>query len=325
MRAKATNTGESQHDAPARRAAWRARPHLAKCLGVDRARTRAATPSCARARHGREAIARLKAQSPTDVAAAVARARGVPRMAPHPRAPARRRWARAFGERLRADKAALGEIVTREVGKIRSEGLGEVQEIVDICDFAGVGTSRQLHGLTIASNARPTHDGDVASAGRRGRHHAFNFPAAGGAGTRHWRSPVRGRRGVEALREGAPHGALLPHAIWKQALAGFPDLPQDIGELVIGASPAGEALADQRASLVSATGSTRMGRPVTASRRASAARSWSRAATTPRSPRPSADLDLAVRGIAFSPPSAPPAQRRTTLQRLIVARLASRR
>ena len=74
---------------------------------------------------------------------------------------------RLFGEELRANKDELGRLVTLEAGKILQEGLGEVQEMIDICDFA-VGLSRQLYGLTIATRAaRPSHDGDVASARRR--------------------------------------------------------------------------------------------------------------------------------------------------------------
>ncbi len=85
---------------------------------------------------------------------------------------------RLFGEELRANKNALGRLVSIEVGKIVSEGLGEVQEMIDICDFA-VGLSRQLHGLTIATERdRAPHDGELASARRDGIISAFNFPVA---------------------------------------------------------------------------------------------------------------------------------------------------
>ena len=91
-------------------------------------------------------------------------------------APVRGNLVRRLGELLREHKAELGELVSIEAGKIRSEGLGEVQEMIDICDFA-VGLSRQLHGLTIASE-RPGHrlDGDVASDGPVRRHHGVQLP-----------------------------------------------------------------------------------------------------------------------------------------------------
>ena len=82
-------------------------------------------------------------------------------------APRRGELVRLLGEELRAQKDDLGALVTLEAGKIVSEGLGEVQEMIDICDFA-VGLSRQLFGLTIASERPgPPDDGDVASARRR--------------------------------------------------------------------------------------------------------------------------------------------------------------
>ena len=101
------------------------------------------------------AIARLRETTVDDAKAAIAAAhaaflawRTVP-------APRRGELVRLLGEELRASKAELGRLVTLEVGKVVSEGLGEVQEMIDICDFA-VGLSRQLYGLTIAVRARPT-------------------------------------------------------------------------------------------------------------------------------------------------------------------------
>ena len=94
-------------------------------------------------------------------------------------APRRGELVRLLGEELRASKDALGAVVTLEAGKIASEGLGEVQEMIDICDFA-VGLSRQLYGLTIASERPgPSHDGDSGiRSGPCGVISAFNFPVA---------------------------------------------------------------------------------------------------------------------------------------------------
>ena len=107
-------------------------------------------------------LAKLKADSAADVARMIGAAqdaflawRNVP-------APKRGELVRLLGEELRANKDALGELVTIEAGKIRQEGLGEVQEMIDICDFA-VGLSRQLYGLTIASE-RPIKTCEMPSA-----------------------------------------------------------------------------------------------------------------------------------------------------------------
>ena len=93
-------------------------------------------------------------------------------------APARGELVRLFGEERRASKQALGQLVTIEAGKILQEGLGEVQEMIDICDFA-VGLSRQLYGLTIASE-RPGHRMTETwhPIGPVGIISAFNFPVA---------------------------------------------------------------------------------------------------------------------------------------------------
>ena len=104
-------------------------------------------------------------------------------------APRRGELVRLFAEELRASKEELGALVTLEVGKIVSEGLGEVQEMIDICDFA-VGLSRQLYGLTIASE-RPGHrmTRDLASAGRHARSSPPSISRSrSGPGTRRWRS-----------------------------------------------------------------------------------------------------------------------------------------
>ena len=113
-------------------------------------------------------IAVLRADSAADVQAKIGAAAAAP-SGPWRNVPAPRRGelVRLFGEELRATRRRSAALVTIEAGKILQEGVGEVQEMIDICDFA-VGLSRQLYGLTIASRApRAPHDGDVASAGRR--------------------------------------------------------------------------------------------------------------------------------------------------------------
>ena len=116
---------------------------------------------------------------PAPPATSTAPSTGPPRRSPTWRttpAPVRGNLVRRLGELLREHKDDLGELVSIEAGKIRSEGLGEVQEMIDICDFA-VGLSRQLHGLTIASERPgPPADGDVAPDGAVRRHHGVQLP-----------------------------------------------------------------------------------------------------------------------------------------------------
>src|SRR5689334_17716806 len=207
-------------------------------------------------------IARLKAHSREEVAALVKRAdeafeawRTVP-------APRRGELVRLFGEELRAAREPLGRLVTLEAGKILAEGVGEVQEMIDICDFA-VGLSRQLYGLTIASE-RPGHRmmetwhplGPVAVIS------AFNFPVAVWA----WNfalAVVCGDPVIWKPSEKTPLCALACQRLFEGALAGMPELPAGISQVVIGGPELGEKLArDPRIPLVSATGSCRMGRAV---------------------------------------------------------------
>ena len=233
-------------------------------------------------------------------------------------APRRGEVVRAFGQNLRGHKDALGELVSIEAGKILAEGRGEVQEIIDICDFA-VGLSRQLHGLTIASE-RPGHRMMETwhPLGVCGVITAFNFPAAVWG----WNAAlafVCGDAVVWKPSEKASLTALACHALWKRTLAEFPELPQDIGALVLGDAATAAALVDgDRVPLVSATGSTRMGQAVAPRIAARFGRSilelgGNNAAIV----APSADLDLAVRAIAFSAVGTA-GQRCTTLRRLVV-------
>jgi len=233
-------------------------------------------------------------------------------------APRRGELVRLFGEELRASKAALGRLVTLEAGKILQEGLGEVQEMIDICDFA-VGLSRQLHGLTIASE-RPGHRmmetwhpaGPVAVVS------AFNFPVAVWA----WNAAlalVCGDSVIWKPSEKTPLSALAAQALFARAAARFGDAPAGLSQIVLGARDAGEALAkDARIPVVSATGSTRMGRalgPIVAARfgRAILELGGNNAMIV----CPSADLELAVRAITFSAVGTA-GQRCTSLRRLIV-------
>ncbi len=245
----------------------------------------------------------LLAQLPEsdDAAAAIGRAqqafldwRSVP-------APRRGELVRLFGDELRAHKAELAALVTLEAGKIGSESLGEVQEMIDIGDFA-VGLSRQLHGLTIASE-RPGHRmmEQWHPLGVVGVISAFNFPVAVWA----WNAAlalVAGDSVVWKPSEKTPLAALATQALFARACARFgADAPPGLLQLLIGGAGLGAALADDpRVALLSATGSTRMGRAVAPRVAARFGRcllelGGNNAVVVGAS----ADLDLAVRGIVF--------------------------
>ena len=234
-------------------------------------------------------------------------------------APRRGELVRLLGEELRASKAALGALVTLEAGKIVSEGLGEVQEMIDICDFA-VGLSRQLYGLTIASE-RPGHV-------MRETWHplgpcavitAFNFPVAVWS----WNAAlalVCGDPVIWKPSEKTPLTALACSVILARAIARFgDDAPEGLAQVVVGGADLGAALvASPDVPLVSATGSTRMGRivgPGVASRfgRSILELGGNNAMIV----APSADLEMAVRAIVFSAVGTA-GQRCTSLRRLIV-------
>ena len=233
-------------------------------------------------------------------------------------APRRGELIRLLGEELRVSKDDLARLVTLEAGKIVSEGLGEVQEMIDICDFA-VGLSRQIYGLTIASE-RPGHHmretwqplGPVLVIS------AFNFPVAVWA----WNAClalVCGDPVIWKPSEKTPLTALATQAIFNRAVARFGDAPEGLSQLVIGGREAGETLAaDPRIALVSATGSTRMGRAVAQTVAARLGRSLLElGGNNAMIVTPSADLDMAVRAIAFSAVGTC-GQRCTTLRRLLV-------
>jgi aldehyde dehydrogenase (NAD+) len=233
-------------------------------------------------------------------------------------APRRGELVRSLGEELRRAKPQLARLVTLEAGKIMAESLGEVQEMIDICDFA-VGLSRQLHGLTIASE-RPEHRmmeqwhplGPVPVIS------AFNFPVAVWA----WNAAlalVCGNPVIWKPSEKTPLCAELVMELARRAMAKFGDAPDGLVQVVQGDSSVGESLVDdKRIALVSATGSTAMGRTVGPR-------------VTQRFGRvllelggnnsaivcPSADLKLTERAILFSAVGTA-GQRCTTLRRLIV-------
>ena len=233
-------------------------------------------------------------------------------------APRRGELVRLLGEEIRASKADLARLVTLEAGKIVSEGLGEVQEMIDVCDFA-VGLSRQLYGLTLASE-RPGHHMRETwqPLGPALVISAFNFPVAVWA----WNAClalVCGDPVIWKPSEKTPLTALATQAILDRALARFGDAPEGLSQVVIGGRETGEALAaDPRIPLVSATGSTRMGRAVAQTVAARLGRSLLElGGNNAMIVTPSADLDMAVRAIAFSAVGTC-GQRCTSLRRLLV-------
>ena len=233
-------------------------------------------------------------------------------------APRRGELIRLLGEELRAAKADLAALVTLEAGKIASEGLGEVQEMIDICDFA-VGLSRQLYGLTIATERAEHRMMETwHPLGVVGVISAFNFPVAVWS----WNAAlalVCGDAVVWKPSEKTPLTALAVQALFDRAAARFGGAPAGLSTLLLGGADIGEALVDHpKVALVSATGSTAMGRKVgqrLAARfgRALLELGGNNAAIV----APSADLDLAVRGVAFSAMGTA-GQRCTTLRRLFV-------
>jgi aldehyde dehydrogenase (NAD+) len=263
-------------------------------------------------------IGQLRETSAAGVTAAVDRAqeaflawREIP-------APRRGELVRLFGEELRAHKDALGRLVTLEAGKIVQEGLGEVQEMIDICDYA-VGLSRQLYGLTIATE-RPGHVMRETwhPLGVVGIISAFNFPVAVWS----WNAAlafVCGDACIWKPSEKTPLTALATHALFEKAAAKFGGVPAGLSALIIGQRDIGAVLVDDpRVPLISATGSTRMGREVGPR----LAKRFARALLELGGNNgmivcPSADLDLAVRGILFAAVGTA-GQRCTTLRRLFV-------
>ena len=266
---------------------------------------------------GRE-IGRVRAASITDVEGAVARAHEAFlawRSVPPPR---RGELVRLFGDVLREEKETLGRLVSLEAGKILQEGLGEVQEMIDICDFA-VGLSRQLYGLTIATE-RPGHRMMETwhPLGVVGVISAFNFPVAVWA----WNAClalVCGDAVVWKPSEKTPLTAAAVQALFERAMERFGDAPKNLSVVVQGGRETGAALVeDCRVALVSATGSTRMGREVAPRVAGRFGRTLLElGGNNGMVVAPSADLELAERAIAFSAVGTA-GQRCTTLRRLFV-------
>ncbi len=263
-------------------------------------------------------LARLYVHSKSDVEEMIASAvvafkawRKVP-------APRRGELVRLIGEELRAEKENLGRLVTLECGKIYQEGLGEVQEMIDICDFA-VGLSRQLYGLTLASE-RPGHSMRETwhPLGVCGIITAFNFPVAPWC----WNAAlalVCGDPVIWKPSEKTPLTALATQKICERALEQFGDAPAGLIQTIIGERDAGEVLtADRDVAIVSATGSTRMGHAVGGK----LAERFGRCilelgGNNAMIVAPSADLEMALRAIVFSAVGTA-GQRCTSLRRLIV-------
>ncbi|HEX2302143.1 MAG TPA: aldehyde dehydrogenase family protein [Gaiella sp.] len=265
-----------------------------------------------------EEIARIARDDASTTDAAIARAATAFELWRDVPAPRRGELVRLLGEELRHEKDVLGALVTLEVGKVTQEGLGEVQEMIDICDFA-VGLSRQLYGRTIASE-RPGHRltetwhplGPVAVIS------AFNFPVAVWS----WNAAlalVCGDPVIWKPSERTPLTAIATKALLRRAADRFGEVPDGLFELVIGGADRATQLAeDERIPLVSATGSTAMGKEIAPRIAARLGRSLlelggNNAAIV----APSADLDLVVRAVLFAAVGTA-GQRCTSLRRLIV-------
>ena len=263
------------------------------------------------------AIASVASTGTEQAAAAVGRAReafGRWRGTPAPR---RGELIRQLGQVLREHKEPLGELVTVECGKIREEGLGEVQEMIDICDFA-VGLSRQLYGRTIASE-RPGHRmlETWHPLGPVGVISAFNFPVAVWS----WNFAIAIVCGDPVLwkpSEKTPLTALACQRLFEEATGRDGGAPDHLSQLLLGGREVGEALVgDPRVPLISATGSCRMGRQVAPR----VAERFGRCllelgGNNAMIVTGSADLELALRAILFSAMGTA-GQRCTTLRRLI--------
>ena len=263
-------------------------------------------------------LASLAAASSSDVAHVLSASRSafeVWRIVP---APQRGEFVRRVGNRFRERKADLAALISWEAGKITQEALGEVQEVIDICDFA-VGLSRQLYGLTIASE-RPLHRlaEQWHPLGPVGVITAFNFPMAVWA----WNAAlawVCGDPVVWKPSEKTPLCALACQSVVVSVLQEMSAVPAAVSSLIIGGREIGEALAAApELPLISATGSTAMGRAVAQVVAARLGRSLLElGGNNGMIVAPSADLELTTRAIVFSAVGTC-GQRCTSLRRLIV-------
>ncbi len=237
-------------------------------------------------------------------------------------APVRGELVRLYGEELRAAKEDLGQLVTIEAGKIYAEGLGEVQEMIDMCDFA-VGLSRQLYGLTIASERVGHHMREMwHPLGAIGVISAFNFPVAVWC----WNSAIGwvcGDPVVWKPSEKTPVTALACKALFERALKKFRAAghvaPEGLCEIVLGDRKIGEVLSNHPGlPLISATGSVRMGREVAQVVAGRLGRSLLElGGNNAVVVTPSADLKMAVQAILFGAVGTA-GQRCTSIRRVIV-------
>lgn len=232
-------------------------------------------------------------------------------------APKRGEVIRQYGEKLREYKQELGTLVSYEMGKILQEGLGEVQEMIDICDFA-VGLSRQLHGLTMHSE-RPSHRmyEQWHPLGIVGIISAFNFPVAVWS----WNAMLAAVCGdvcVWKPSEKTPLTAIACQHILKTVLADN-EIPEGVFNLIIGDYRVGELMSnDTRMPLVSATGSTRMGKKVGAAVGSRLGRSLLElGGNNAIIISPNADLEMALTGVVFGAVGTC-GQRCTSTRRLII-------
>ena len=289
---------------------------ILKAAGLSRAEVTGGTLAVHSPIDGAE-VAKVHETDPSDMPKIIAKSQEAFKAWRTVPAPRRGELVRLLGEELRAAKEELGAVVTLEAGKITSEGLGEVQEMIDICDFA-VGLSRQIYGLTIASE-RPGHRmmetwhplGPCAVIT------AFNFPVAVWS----WNTAlalVCGDPVIWKPSEKTPLTAMASMKIMDRALKRFGDAPEGLVQLVIGGPAIGEALVNSKeVPIVSATGSTRMGGIVGPKVSARFGKPiLELGGNNAMIVAPSADLDMAVRAIVFSAVGTA-GQRCTSLRRLI--------
>jgi aldehyde dehydrogenase (NAD+) len=265
-------------------------------------------------------LARIDRAAPEQVGAAIARAvEAFPKLRDVP-APRRGELVRRLGNRLRERKDDLALLVTLEAGKTTQESLGEVQEMIDMCDFA-VGQSRELHGATMPSE-RPMHrlTEQWHPLGPVGVITAFNFPVAVWA----WNAAlalVCGDPVIWKPSEKTPLTALACHGLAMSVVREMPDIPEGAFAVLVGDASVGQRLAQSEAlPLISATGSVRMGRVVAQAVGARLGRSLLElGGNNAMIVAPSADLELAIRSIVFAA-AGTAGQRCTTLRRLVVHR-----
>lgn len=265
-------------------------------------------------------IASLKEHSQEEVEAMISNAETAFKAWRQIPGPRRGEVVRRLGEVLRKHKEDLAKLVTLECGKILEEGRGEVQEMIDICDFA-VGLSRQLYGLTIASE-RPNHtmQENWLPLGPVGIISAFNFPVAVWS----WNSALALICGDSCLwkpSEKTPLTALACQHLFEQATEGMSDVPQNLSQVIIGGAARGNQLVeDTRVPLISATGSTRMGQIVGPKVAARFGRSLLElGGNNAIIVTPSADLGVAIPSILFGSVGTA-GQRCTSTRRVVVHR-----